>query len=222
MKLLLIRHAESQGNFEHRLQGRREFPLTELGNAQADALAFRLAALELAAIYSSPIGRAMETAEVIAAKTGLEVMPDPRVQEYDFGEAVSGRTWDEIRDGSPEVIEAMRNNESEFPPYPGEEGRVAFQERVRSALAELSARHASDHVVAVVTHAGPITVMLLDALARPYRRPIPFVLDNASVTTIEFNGHGSSPRLPPVVVTGINDGCHVAHVQSKDRVGGSA
>ena len=172
----LDRHAESQGNFEHRLQGRREFPLTELGKAQAGALASRLVALKLAAIYSSPIGRAMETAEVIAAKAGLEVIPERRVQEYDFGEAVSGRAWDEIREGSPEVVEAMRNSESEFPRYPGEEGRDAFQGRVRSALTELTERHAGDQCVAIVTHAGPITVMLLDALARPYSRPIPFVI----------------------------------------------
>jgi probable phosphoglycerate mutase len=222
MKLLLIRHAESQGNLELRLQGRREFPLTELGKAQTHALASRLSPLKLTAIYSSPIGRAMETAEIISAKAGLEVIPESRLQEYDFGEAVSGQTWDEIREGSPEVVEAMRNNKSEFPRYPGEEGRAAFQDRVRSALAELTERHAGDHVVAVVTHAGPITAMLLDALARPYSRPIPFVLDNASVTTIEFNAHGSPPRLPPVVVTGINDVCHVDHLQSKDRAGRSA
>jgi broad specificity phosphatase PhoE len=222
MKLLLIRHAESQGNFQHRLQGRREFPLTELGKAQADALASRLAELPVSAIYASPIGRAMETAEVIAAKAGLEVVPEPRVQEYDFGEAVSGRTWDEIREESPEVVEAMRNNDSEFPRYPGEEGRAAFQERVRSAMAELIERHAGDHISAIVTHAGPITVMLLDALARPYSRPIPFVLDNASLTTIEFNGHESTPRLPPAVVTGINDVCHIDHIQSNDRAGGGA
>jgi broad specificity phosphatase PhoE len=222
MKLLLIRHAESQGNFEHRLQGRREFPLTEVGKAQADALASRLAELPVSAVYSSPIGRAMETAEAIAAKAGLEVILERRVQEYDFGEAVSGCTWDEIRRGSPEAAEAMRNNDSEFPRYPGEEGRAAFQKRVRTALSELTERHTGDHVVAVVTHAGPITVMLLDALAKPYSRPIPFVLDNASLTTIEFNGHGSSPRLPPVVVTGINDVCHGDHLRSADRAGGGA
>jgi len=221
MNLLLIRHAESQGNFELRLQGRREFPLTDLGIAQAQALAARLAPLQIAAIYSSPIGRAIETAEVIAAKVGLEVIPESRVQEYDFGEAVSGRTWEEIRVGSPEVVAAMRSSESEFPRYPGEEGRAAFQERVRSAFTDLTECHTGDQSLAVVTHAGPITVMLLDALARPYGRPIPFVLDNASITSVEVNSGGAS-HLPPMVVTGINDTCHVAHLQSRDRAGGGA
>ena len=54
MRLLLIRHAESQGNFERRLQGRREFPLTAKGMQQAEALASRLAPESLAAIYCEP------------------------------------------------------------------------------------------------------------------------------------------------------------------------
>jgi broad specificity phosphatase PhoE len=161
----------------------------------------------------------METAEIIAAKAGLEVIPEPRMQEYDFGEAVSGRTWDEIREGNPEIIEALRSSESEFPRYPGEEGRAPFQERVRSTLGELTERHGGDQTVAIVTHAGPVTVMILDALRRPYSRPIPFVLDNASITTIEVN-NGSAPHLPPAIVTGINDSCHVDHLKSADRAGG--
>ena len=221
MRLLLIRHAESKGNFEHRLQGRREFPLTAKGTQQAEALASRLAPEPLTTIYSSPIGRALQTAEIIAAKAGLDVMIEPGIQEYDFGEAVSGLTWDEIRQRNPEVIEAFRNDDSQFPRYPGEEGRSAFQERVRRTYREITARHNGEGSVAVVTHAGPITVLVLDALSRPYSRPIPFVLDNASITTIEVN-NGAVPHLPSLVVTGINDACHVSNVQSEDRAGGGA
>ncbi|MGH9202292.1 MAG: histidine phosphatase family protein [Vicinamibacterales bacterium] len=221
MRLLLVRHAESQGNFELRLQGRREFPLTAKGIQQAEALVSRLAAEPLAAIYSSPIGRAMQTAEIIAAKTGLDVTGEPGIQEYDFGEAVSGFTWDEIRRRHPQIIEAFRKDDSEFPRYPGEEGRAAFRERVRSTFANLVERHAGDQSIAVVTHAGPITVLVLDALSRRYSRPIPFVLDNASITTIEVN-NGAAHHLPPLVVTGINDGCHVNHLVFTDRAGGGA
>jgi broad specificity phosphatase PhoE len=221
MRLLLIRHAESQGNFELRLQGRREYPLTEKGVQQAEALASRLIGERPAAVYASPIGRALQTAETIGATTGVSVTPEPRFQEYDFGQAVSGLTWDEIRERHPEIIAAFRKNDPEFPPYPGEEGRVAFQSRVRGAFSEITERHGGDSSVVVVTHAGPITVLVLDALNRPYGRPIPFVLDNASITTIEVN-NGAAPHLPPMVVTGINDTCHVNHVQSADRAGGGA
>ena len=221
MRLLLIRHAESQGNLEHRLQGRREFPLTAKGTQQAEALASRLASEPLTTIFSSPIGRALQTAEIIAAKAGLNVTIEPGIQEYDFGEAVSGLTWGEMRQRNPEIIEAFRKDDSQFPRYPGEEGRAVFQERVRTTYRGILARNNGDSSVAVVTHAGPITVLLLDALSRPYSRPIPFVLDNASITTIEIN-NGASRHLPPMAVTGINDVCHVGNVQSEDRAGGGA
>ena len=221
MRLLLIRHAESKGNSDRRLEGRREFPLTAKGAQQAKALASRLASEPLTTIYSSPIGRALQTAEIIAAKAGLNVTIEPGIQEYDFGEAVSGLTWDEIRQSNPEIIEAFRKDDSQFPRYPGEEGRAAFQERVRAAYREITARHNGDSSVALVTHAGPITVLVLEALSRPYSRPIPFVLDNASITTIEVS-NGAALHLPSLVVTGSNDACHVSSVPSEDRTGGGA
>lgn len=221
MRLFLVRHAESLGNHELRLQGRREFPLTERGRAQAQALAEGLAAAPLRAVYASTIGRAMQTAEVIAAKAGLDVISEPRLEEYDFGEAVSGLTWREIRETHPEIVDALRSNQSDFPRYPGEEGRAAFQSRVRAAMADITQRHDGDENVAVITHAGPIAVFLLDVLGRDYARPIPFVLDNASISTVEVN-NGAAPHLPRMIITGINDACHVNHIQSADRAGGSA
>jgi probable phosphoglycerate mutase len=220
MRLFLIRHAESQGNFEHRLQGRREFPLTRRGVEQSHALAARLVPSPLSAVYASPIGRAMQTAEVMAGKAGLNVVPEPRLQEYDFGDAVSGLTWPEIRDKHPQVLEALRSDDSVFPRYPGEEGRSAFQDRVRAAMNDLAGRHDEDDNVAVVTHAGPIFVFLMDVLGRKYSRPIPFTLDNASITTVEVNNGPS--HLPRTIVTGINDGCHIDHIQAEDRAGGGA
>ncbi|HEV8575371.1 MAG TPA: histidine phosphatase family protein [Dehalococcoidia bacterium] len=221
MRLRLVRHAESRGNFELRLQGRREYPLTERGLGQAQALAERLSATPLAAVYSSPIGRAIQTAEVIAAKAGVDVAPESRLQEYDFGEAVSGLTWEEIRAKQPEVVQALRSGTSEFPRYPGDEGRAAFQERVHAAMNDITQRHAGDEDVAVITHAGPIVVFLMHVLGRAYCRPVPFVLDNASITTVEVNTNGAA-FLPPMVVTGINDACHVNHLQSADRAGRGA
>ena len=220
MRLLLIRHAESQGHFERRLQGRREFPLTERGLAQAHALAERLVPLTLSAVYSSPVGRAMQTSEVIAAKACLDVIAEPRLQEYDFGEAVSGLTWQEIREQQPEIIEAFRSGRPDFAAYPGEEGRAAFQDRVRAAMRDIAERHEGGDVVAVVTHAGPITLFLFDVLGKEYRRPVPFVLDNAAITTVEVNS-GAGSHMPRMVVTGINDACHVGHIQSEDRAGGT-
>ena len=214
MKLLLVRHAESQGNAERRLQGRREFPLTERGVEQAQALASRFATTPVTAIYASPINRSLHTAEVIAAKTGLEVITEPRVQEYDFGDALSGLTGQEIGEKKPELVTALTTNKLEFPSYPGEEGRVAFRDRVCDALREIASTHRHDEGVVVATHAGPIIVFVLETLGRTYNRPIPFTIDNASITTIECN-HKSARGVPEMVVIGLNDTCHLAHVQAK-------
>src|SRR5205823_12796173 len=117
----------------------------------------RLVPLPSCAVYSSPVGRAMQTEEVISTKACLDVIAEPRLQEYDFGEAVSGLTWQEIREQQPEIIEAFRSGRSDFPAYPGEEGRAPFQERVRAAMRDISERHYVSYTVAVLTHAGPIT-----------------------------------------------------------------
>lgn len=209
MRLLLIRHAESQGNHEGRLQGRKEFPLTERGIRQAQLLAERMSEWPVSAVYSSPIRRAHDTADMVASKAGLDVIPEPRVQEYDFGEELSGLTWQEIRDQNPEIIAALTGNASEFPRYPGEEGRANFRDRVCAALSEIAERHHPDDAVAVITHAGPIVVYVMETLGRGYGRPIPFVVDNTSVTTIELSS-GGNEFVPAAVVTGLNDTCHLA------------
>ena len=208
MHLLLIRHAESEGNAQGRLQGRKEYPLSEGGLVQAAALAERLSAVPIAAIYASPIRRALDTAEAVGARLGLTVVTEPRVQEYDFGDKLSGLTWQEIRDLQPDVVTTLVSGRAEFPTYPGEEGREAFRLRVRAAVAEIAERHAADEAVAIVAHAGPVIVYLMEVLGRAYTRPIPFAIDNASITTVEFAAN-PTPFQPPAVVTGINDTCHL-------------
>ena len=206
MRLLLIRHAESTGNRQRRLQGRADFPLTERGRRQAEELAAALSRLPITAVSSSPIRRALHTAEAIAGPLGLKVEAQAALQEYDFGE-LSGLTWPEIRERRPHLIEQLLSDSADFPHYPGEEGREAFRERVCGALRAIADRHAGEEAVAVVTHAGPIAVFLLDVLQRGYQRPIPFTLDNASVTTVEIAE--PQPFRPRAVLVGLNDTCHL-------------
>ena len=206
MRLLLIRHAESTGNRQRRLQGRADFPLTEHGRRQAQELAAALSRLPVTTVSSSPIRRALHTAEAIAGHLGLKVEAQVALQEYDFGE-LSGLTWPEIRERRPHLIEQLLSDSADFPHYPGEEGREAFRERVCGALWAIADRHTGEEAVAVVTHAGPIAVFLLDVLQRGYQRPIPFTLDNASVTTVEIAE--PLPFRPRAVLVGLNDTCHL-------------
>jgi broad specificity phosphatase PhoE len=165
-----------------------------------------LSQLPVTAVSSSPIRRALDTAEAIAGPFGLKVEPQEALQEYDFGE-LSGLTWPEIRERHPHLIEQLLSDSADFPHYPGEEGREAFRERVCGALWAIADRHGGEEAVAAVTHAGPIAVFLLDILQRGYQRPIPFTLDNASVTTVEITD--PQPFRPRAVLVGLNDRCHL-------------
>ncbi len=197
------------GNRELRLQGQTEFPLTERGRRQAEELAASLAERQVIAVYSSPIRRALDTAEAIASPLGLTVKAQAALQEYDFGK-MSGLTWPEIREQRPQLIEQLLSDSADYPDYPGEEGREPFRQRVCEALWAISERHAGEESVAVVTHAGPIVVFLLDVLQRGYHRPMPFTFDNASVTMVEI-AEPQSVR-PRAVLVGLNDTCHLATV----------
>ncbi len=209
MRLLLIRHAESVGNRERRLQGRTESPLTTRGRRQAEELATALSQQPVAAAYSSPIKRALETAKAIASRLSLTVETEPALQEYDFGE-MSGLTWPDIRERRPQLIEQLLSGSAAFPHYPGEEGREPFRQRVCGALWGIAERHGGEESVVLVTHAGPIAVFLMDLLQRGYHRPIPFTLDNASVTTVEVVE--PQPFRPRAVLVELNDTCHLSPV----------
>jgi broad specificity phosphatase PhoE len=202
MQLLLIRHAESVGNAERRLQGQGDFPLSERGNDQAEHLARRLSSVRHpAALFASPLLRTRQTAEYISAATGLEVETIGDLREYDFGE-VSGLTWSEIGELYPDLVQAVRSRTPEYPSYPGEEGRPAFRERVCRAIDTLCTGQDANATVIVVTHAGPIVVACLNVLGLPYQRPAAFAVDNCSITTIEMHNGRS-------VVVSTNDTCHL-------------
>lgn len=207
MRLLLVRHAESVGNAERRLQGQGDFPLSERGEDQASRLAEHFAQEpRIAAVYASPLLRTTGTAQRIAARLGLTVNLLPEVKEYDFGE-VTGLTWNEVAERYPNLIAAVRARTPEYPSYPGEEGREAFRRRVCTALWQLGGRYAGDEQVVIVTHAGPILVFCLEVLGLPYQRPAPFALDNGSITVVDIHmGAGT--------LVSTNDVCHLKGVET--------
>ncbi len=86
MKLYILRHGETDWNVRWKMQGQTDIPLNEKGRAQAAEAAERLKDTPFDAVYSSPLIRAYETAETIAAPHGLKVIKDERLKEMSFGE----------------------------------------------------------------------------------------------------------------------------------------
>ena len=206
MRLILVRHGESVGNSENRLQGHNDYDLTDLGRAQAMLTAGRLAELGTHAVYTSPLLRAGATASTIAARLQVEAQTLPGVSEYIFGE-LSGSTYAELRErfANDPRMAAIPAAERV---YPGEEGRHVFYDRVTSSLWQVIEAHLGQ-TVAVVSHGGPIALFCQYVLGLPYKRPMPFAINNCSLTHVGVSEDSTLPREARVRLVQLNDTCHL-------------
>ncbi|MDO8616545.1 MAG: histidine phosphatase family protein [Dehalococcoidia bacterium] len=149
MQLFLVRHGETESNRAGLALGRADLPLNEHGRWQAQRLAEALAAERLAAVYSSPLSRALHTAREIAAPHGLEVREEDGLIELDIGEA-EGLTFTEVRERFPELAQNWGGPQGPaFQMMPGGERLVDVQARAWQAVQSLAARHAGERVCAV-------------------------------------------------------------------------
>jgi broad specificity phosphatase PhoE len=157
-EILLARHGETDWNRESRFQGHADPPLNELGRQQAAELAEVLAHEQLAAVYSSPLRRALETARVVAGRHELEAVPVEGLREVDVG-SWQALTRDEVERRFPDQFRRWLDYGRGW-----DDGETYEEmgERVLVALDELAARHDGERIVAV-THGGPIRAALARA-----------------------------------------------------------
>jgi broad specificity phosphatase PhoE len=163
--LLLVRHGETDWNRDGRWQGGSDTQLNDLGREQARALAERLNG-DIAAVYSSDLARARETAEIVAASLGLQVRLDPRLRERGFG-AWEGLTSTEIEERFADAHRRWRAGEGA-----GADDAEAFEEfsaRVNDFLADVLRRHPGEEIL-VVSHGGSIRVIHALAAGLDYVR----------------------------------------------------
>jgi broad specificity phosphatase PhoE len=154
-ELLLVRHGETDWNREGRFQGHADPPLNDLGRRQAAELAAALANEEVTAVYTSPLRRAFETAELIASARGLSPVPVEALREVDVG-SWQALTRAEVEGRFPQQfrrwIEYGRG-------WDDGETYEEMGERVIAAFRELAARHEGERIMGV-THGGPIRAVL--------------------------------------------------------------
>ncbi len=183
--LCLVRHGETAWNAERRLQGHTDVPLNEVGLAQAEATAARLAAHRFDAIYSSDLERARQTAEASARRLGLEPVYLPALRERHFGR-FQGLTYEQARERFPAAYEQF---EARAPQQDFETGESleAFAERIRTAVAELAARHAGQRIL-VVAHGGVLDTVNRMVRGLPLQPARDFVIPNAALNWISHEG----------------------------------
>ena len=143
--LLLARHGETDWNRERRLQGSTDTQLNDLGRSQAMQLAAELEDVELAAIYSSDLRRARETAEIVAEWKGLDVHADRGLRERSFG-SWEGLTRDEIAERFPDLE------------HHDGEGDEQVRSRVLAAMQRIVTAHPRGNVL-VVSHGSALNAL---------------------------------------------------------------
>jgi len=188
-RLLLIRHATNDALKEGLLVGR--FPgvhLNDQGRDEALALTERLKEVELAAIYSSPMERARETAEPVAAAHGLEVHTHPGLHEVDCGRW-TGQSLDRLH---RRRLWRIRLNYPSGTRIPGGESAWDVQKRIVGALEEFADLH-PHATVAVVSHADPIKAAVAHYIGLPLDLHHRLAIAPASLTVLSLDG--PVPRL---------------------------
>lgn len=180
-RILAIRHGETAWNRDTRIQGHLDIPLNGRGLWQASRLAQALRDEPLAAIYSSDLARARQTAQAVADAQGLSVVTNTGLRERHFGR-FEGKTWAEIETGWPEQALAWRQRVPEFAPEGGE-NLLQLQARVVGTVLELARRHPGEQVV-MVAHGGVMDVLYRAATGQHLQAPRTWALDNAAINRL--------------------------------------
>ncbi|HUA73377.1 MAG TPA: histidine phosphatase family protein [Solirubrobacteraceae bacterium] len=177
--IYLARHGRTAYNHEGRFQGQQEVPLDDLGREQAAELAERATSYGFAALWCSPLRRARETADAVAAATGLEPHEDARFMETDAGDWTN-RTFVDVRGEAPELFDAFANADPDFA-FPGGESFLQQEERVGAALDDVEA--AGEMPTLVVCHGMVIRAALSVRIGRwlPYGQRVP----NGAIVPLE-------------------------------------
>ncbi|MGM7665630.1 histidine phosphatase family protein [Microbacterium sp. A93] len=147
-RLLLARHAQAVWNVEGRLHGQRDSSLTAEGIVQASAIGDRLVPFGVQTVFSSPLGRALRTAVMIADRLGAELIEVPELTELDLGE-MAVLTRAEIEERFPGAREARAENRYGWA-FPGGESYAQARGRARAALS--SCGWEAHGLALIVTH----------------------------------------------------------------------
>lgn len=199
-RLLMLRHGQTELSAQRRYSGRGDLPLTELGERQAAAAAARLSTMDdVAAVVSSPMLRARQTAKPAADALGVPVSVHDGLIETDFG-AWEGLTFAEARERDPDLHTRWITDTSVAPPEG--ESIDAVHRRVRRVRDQLIAEHGGATLV-VISHVTPIKALLRMALDTGPSLLHRLHLDLASLSIADFYPDG------PASVSLVNDTSHL-------------
>jgi broad specificity phosphatase PhoE len=202
-RIILVRHGQTEWNVGseagERFRGRIDLPLDDTGLAQANALAQRLAAQSIVAIYSSPLKRAVETAQPTAQKLSLPVQPLPGIIDINYGDW-QGLSQDEVAQAHPDLYPRWLETPHRVK-FPHGESLRQVRLRGMAALKGVAARH-DGRVILLVAHQVVNKVLVCAMLGLGNSHFWRIRQDNACLNVFEHQ-HGIFTAVL------INDTCHL-------------
>lgn len=199
-KIILVRHGQTEWNRVERFRGRADIPLNETGLAQAEATGLRVAAeWQPTAIYSSPLSRAIQTAEAIARNFSLEVQRYPGLIDIDYGEW-QGLSPDEARQRWPAELDAWYNA-PEKARIPGGESLEELRTRAMSTVNELAASHPGQ-TIGLIGHTVINRIILLGVLGLGNERFWRLRQEPCAINVFEA-------EADDFTLASLNDTCHL-------------
>jgi broad specificity phosphatase PhoE len=192
LRILIIRHAETEWNRLRRVQGVSDIPLNERGVAQAEALGHRLAVEPLRAIYSSPLLRARQTAEAIARTHGIAVEILPGIAEFNQG-TFEGKAFGDLIVEHADLLAAFAKDPADVR-IPGGETMAEVQVRAWNAFTGILSRHETGSV-AMVGHNMTNLALLCRFLGMELSRFRRLTQSSTGLTILERGVQGLYLRL---------------------------
>ncbi len=199
VKIILVRHGETDWNLVKRIQGGdSDTPLNENGQRQAAALATRLKDENILAVFSSPLQRALNTAQAIAASHRLKIEELPALKEIKVG-ILEGRLAAEITQHFDEYLCGDGAEKKVYIP-PGGESIEDVQKRAWDTITGLAAQYSNGSLV-LVTHYFVIMAVVCRVLELPLYKMSRLRLTNGTVSSFTMDNGNLRLEL-------FNDGCH--------------
>lgn len=191
VKVVFIRHGQTEWNVAGRYQGQSDVALSKQGIEQAKKLAENFPVAAIDAVYSSDLKRARVTAEKVAEKFGLLVQTDPAFRELSFGDW-EGLTYEQIAGSWADAMENFFKR-PDILQIPHGESFLAVHQRAMKRLRELLEKH-EGQTIALVAHGAVLRTMLADALHMPLRYLWSIRQFNTAVNIVRYDA-GENPTV---------------------------
>ncbi len=188
MRLIMVRHGETECDCGQRYWGCSDIKLNDNGLKQAQKLKERLASEKIDTIYSSNRIRARKTAEIIAEAHNIEIISCDELNEIDFGK-IEGLTFEEISEKYPKLTEEWLKWSQNLA-FPDGENFEQFNKRILKFIKILE-KHADDKTVLAVGHGGPFRLILCHLLGIDIKHWWQFIFGLASITEIDVRPESS-------------------------------